>query len=315
MTRESLRRLRRRLGRRWRGGGSDIEARLDILEAALREAWETNADALRRLEETLARTRQVSGLEAAGLDGIELRNVLWSLAAQEPANRSRLWQLRESPDYELAYSDPEPLVSIVIPSRDRPQLLAERSVPSALGQTYGNVEVVVVGDAAGVELEEALASLQDPRVVYRNLTQRVTVSDDERKHWLVAATMARNEGSRLARGRWVVALDDDDELREDSVQRLLALARDQRVEVAYGKLRPAPASAHEGDIGEFPPRPNAFAWQAAIYHAGLRFFERELVAAEFATPGDWFLLQRMLRAGVRFAMTPEVVAHYYPSQG
>jgi glycosyltransferase involved in cell wall biosynthesis len=177
------------------------------------------------------------------------------------------------------------------------------------------VEVVVVGDAAGPELEQAVASLRDSRVVYRNLTQRVTVSDDERKHWLVAATMARNEGARVARGRWLVSLDDDDEMRPDFVERLLGLARAESAEVAYGKLRSVGSSGAERDMGEFPPRPNEFGWQAAIYHAGLRFFERELVAAEFATPGDWFMLQRMLRAGVRFAMAPEVVAHYYPRQG
>jgi hypothetical protein len=32
-------------------------------------------------------------------------------------------------------------------------------------------------------------------------------------------------------------------------------------------------------------------------------------------PGDWFLLERMLRAGVRFGFVPELVLDYYPSRG
>ena len=56
-----------------------------------------------------------------------------------------------------------------------------------------------------------------------------------------------------------------------------------------------------------------FAWPAALIHGGLRFFERELVATELELPGDAYLLLRMLRAGVRFAMLEGVVLDYYPS--
>jgi hypothetical protein len=31
-------------------------------------------------------------------------------------------------------------------------------------------------------------------------------------------------------------------------------------------------------------------------------------------PGDWWLAERMLRAGVRFAMAPEPLADVYPSE-
>jgi hypothetical protein len=45
----------------------------------------------------------------------------------------------------------------------------------------------------------------------------------------------------------------------------------------------------------------------------LRFFERELVAAHLEIPGDIYMLERMLRVGVRFAMLDEVVLDYFPS--
>jgi hypothetical protein len=292
-----------------------VQQRLDRLEHGLRESWSTTTEALQRLEHRIARTQQVGGAEIAPLDSVELRNVLWTLVAEEAENRRRLWRARADPDYELAYTEADPLVSILIPTYDRPALLAERAVPSGLRQSYRNVEVVVVGDAAGDEIRQAVASIGDPRVRYHNLTQRIVASDEPRKHWLVAATMTRNEALRIARGRWIVSLDDDDEMHESHVERLLELARERRLEVAYGQLRHLNSDGSTKDVGEFPPGPGRFAWQAALYHAGLRFFERELVAAEFNVPGDRFLLERMLRAGVRFGMTDEVVCTYFPSQG
>jgi acetyltransferase-like isoleucine patch superfamily enzyme len=117
-----------------------------------------------------------------------------------------------------------------------------RSVPSVLAQTHPNVEVVVVGDAAGPEVAEALAGIGDPRVRFANLTQRTVASDDPGKHWLVAATIARNEGMRLARGRWTVSLDDDDALRAG---RGRPAARPRPGRAGRGRLRPA-ARPHVG---------------------------------------------------------------------
>jgi hypothetical protein len=37
------------------------------------------------------------------------------------------------------------------------------------------------------------------------------------------------------------------------------------------------------------------------------------VAADVPTPGDYFRLERMVRAGVRFGMLDEIVYDYYPS--
>jgi hypothetical protein len=45
----------------------------------------------------------------------------------------------------------------------------------------------------------------------------------------------------------------------------------------------------------------------------LRFFERELVATHVELPGDGYMLERMLRVGVRFAMLDAIVLDYFPS--
>jgi hypothetical protein len=270
--------------------------------------------------------RRLDGLEASAaelravaeathdLASNELSPLLRAVAAEDAGNRRRLSALRASPDYDRAFSDPEPLVSITVATCGRPHLLATRSLPSILSQSYEHIEVVVVGDAVSEDTADAIASLGDPRVRYSNLTQRHPASDDPFKSWLVASTMARNEAMRLASGHWVVAFDDDDSMRPDHVQQLLQAAQGARAEVSYGRVRYHWADGAQIDSGDFPPRLTQFSWDGALYHAGLRFFEREHVAAHLGVPGDWYLCERMLRAGVRFHMIEAVVADVHPSE-
>jgi len=91
-------------------------------------------------------------------------------------------------------------------------------------------------------------------------------------------------------------------------------ARERRVEVAYGRIRLHRPEADPILVGEFPPRNSHFGFQAALVHRDLRFCERELSAAAFGLPNDVFMLEAMLRVGVRFAMVDDVVRDYYPSQ-
>jgi hypothetical protein len=99
----------------------------------------------------------------------------------------------------------------------------------------------------------------------------------------------------------------------DHVERLLSAARSTRSEVAYGRFELNVQGRAPSVGGAFPPALGEFTWQAAIYHAGLRFFEMELGDPWFDRPGDWSLCRRMLVAGVRMTMIDDVVAHLYQS--
>jgi hypothetical protein len=148
-------------------------------------------------------------------------------------------------------------------------------------------------------------------VRFIDLTHRVVRDDD--RHWLTASTLPRNEAYRLANGRWLADLDDDDALRPEAITDLLARARADRSEVVYGILEQHRPDGTTDLLGGFPPAFGQFGWGGAIVHAGLRFFERELVAADLGLPGDWFRCQRMLRAGVRISHLEQVTCEYYPS--
>ena len=86
------------------------------------------------------------------------------------------------------YNDPDaPLVSAVIPTRNRP-LLVCRAVRSALDQTFGAIEVVVVVDGPDPETEKALNSIADSRLRMIALPNNVGGGE------------ARNVGVRAAKG-------------------------------------------------------------------------------------------------------------------
>lgn len=88
-------------------------------------------------------------------------------------------------------------VSVVIPSRDRWQLL-RRTLHSALSQQGVEIEVVVVDDGSTDDTPTGLAAWQDPRLrIVRNVTGR-------------GVAAARNRGLDEAEGSLVAFLDDDD---------------------------------------------------------------------------------------------------------
>ena len=88
-----------------------------------------------------------------------------------------------------------PLVSIIIPTFNRPQWV-RRAVQSALNQTFDAIEVVVVDDGSTPAPELA----PHPKLRVITLPANSGVS------------CARNAGAEAARGRWISFLDDDDVL-------------------------------------------------------------------------------------------------------
>jgi glycosyltransferase involved in cell wall biosynthesis len=104
-----------------------------------------------------------------------------------------------------------PEVTVVIPTCNRPDL-ATRAVHSALGQTYEDLEVLVVIDGPDPATERALAAIPDARLRVLPLAERGR------------APNARNVGARAATGRWTAFLDDDDEWLPEKLAVQLELA-------------------------------------------------------------------------------------------
>jgi len=128
-----------------------------------------------------------------------------------------------------------PLVSIIMPTCDRPERLA-RSVASVLAQTHERIELVVVNDA-GCDVEEVVDRM-DPtgRVTYIRLAQKRGPAG------------ARNLGLAVARGDYLGFLDDDDELDTHHVASLVAELERGEHEVAYASTRRVVEEQRDGEL-------------------------------------------------------------------
>jgi glycosyltransferase involved in cell wall biosynthesis len=106
-----------------------------------------------------------------------------------------------------------PLVSVIIPTRDRPALVAG-AVRSAMRQTYVHQEIVVVDDGSVSPLALPPELAGDPRLHTVRLATPVGVAE------------ARNAGVRASRGPLLAFLDDDDQWRPKKIEhQVQSLAR------------------------------------------------------------------------------------------
>ncbi|WFP96569.1 glycosyltransferase family 2 protein [Acinetobacter sp. ANC 7201] len=117
-----------------------------------------------------------------------------------------------------------PLLSIIIPTHNRPQYLP-RAVNSALGAApNGDVEVIIVPNGGDETWRESLADLL--------LDKRIIVSPIEKGH----ANAARNHGLSLATGRYIRFLDDDDYFYADKACTQLECMISNNCNISFGYI-------------------------------------------------------------------------------
>jgi glycosyltransferase involved in cell wall biosynthesis len=227
----------------------------------------------------------------------------------------RLPAIRDSAAYEAAFTG-DPLVTVRIGTYHDPVGLVERALASVRRQTYPHWEAVVVGDHCTDDTAERVASLADPRIRFYNRPYNGPYPAESYKRWLVAGASAFNDGAARARGAWIAPIDQDDEWDDDHVEVLLRAAQAERAELVYGAMRAViDRTGVETWFGSWPPQRGEFGFQAALYHAALRDFRYDVMAAEIGEPADWNLCRRMLEAGVRIHYVRRLVGTYHIDPG
>jgi glycosyltransferase involved in cell wall biosynthesis len=104
-----------------------------------------------------------------------------------------------------------PHISVIIPTHDRPQMLAE-AVESALAQTFQDVEIIIVLNGTPAEAAAMARRFQThPKV-------RTVEMEDS------TLAASRNFGMGFAQGEWIAFLDDDDIWLPDKLQAQLDAA-------------------------------------------------------------------------------------------
>lgn len=113
----------------------------------------------------------------------------------------------------------EPLVSVVIPTYNRPDGLSN-AIRSVLAQTYKNVEVFVVDDCSQCDNQSVVNSLPS-RINYRRMEANR------------GANFCRNVGAKLGSGKYVAFLDDDDVWHENKIESQVVACEQMNAELCY----------------------------------------------------------------------------------
>jgi glycosyltransferase involved in cell wall biosynthesis len=201
----------------------------------------------------------------------------------------------------------DPLVSIVIPTKNRRDLLRE-TIDSVVSQTYVNWEAIVVDDGSDDHTGEMIQSIAatDQRVRFVRRERRPT-----------GASTCRNTGLSSAKGEFVVFLDSDDLLAPTCLERRVqVMEQNPKIDFAVFLARMFHKIPGDGpyfwnnfttedDLDRFLRRDVPWPtcgplWRkTSLAHIGL-WEERALCAQ------DWEFHIRAIAAGLNYLKIPEV---------
>jgi glycosyltransferase involved in cell wall biosynthesis len=210
----------------------------------------------------------------------------------------------------------EPLISVIVPTRDRPGLLAEALTSVAIQRDLpGPVEVVVVNDAGcdvAVVVQAACEHGLRARLIDHGVNRGLSA--------------ARNTGIEGAHGQYLAFLDDDDVFLPDHLARMMQALGGQGTDAAYGDCLVRTERLGDPATAEVPDPPHRDPFDAGllavantipVHTAVIRRpppgvgFDVRLSALE-----DWDMWQRLVRQErYRFVHVPvhTVVYHRIPA--
>ncbi len=200
------------------------------------------------------------------------------------------------------------LVSVIIPTYNRSELLRDRSLPSVQRQTHQNLEILVVGDGTDQASVDVIIEAQrhDDRIRFWNLPHQVYPEDPGQK-WCVLGLEALNHGLEMATGEWIAACADDDEFKPDAIESLLRKQRETGADFVYGRsLVPATGQGY----GFWPPSAMNFTDGSYVYRRSLGY-RYDPACIERGLPEDADLWIRMIGDKVKFAYLDQIVYLYH----
>lgn len=104
-----------------------------------------------------------------------------------------------------------PMVSVVLPTYNRAALLPA-SIESILNQTYENFELIIIENGSTDNTMELLNA-------YRNKDKRIKIINNTENRGI---SFARNQGNKIARGKYIAIMDSDDISLPDRLEKQVA---------------------------------------------------------------------------------------------
>jgi len=228
-----------------------------------------------------------------------------------PSNEKKMLEIARNKAEADKRIDYLPLVSVIIPTYNRADVLLKRSIPSVLSQTYKNLEIIVVGDHCTDNTETEIRKIQDSRVKFINLLERGNYPTEPILRWWVAGVTPVNVGLQESKGDWIAHLDDDDEFSSDHIEVLLKFALKHNFEMVYGVVEMEKLDGSWVKVGSPILRRGGIGRCSSLYRAYLKCFKYVINSWKMKEPADFNLWRRMKMAGVRIGFINMVVGRHY----
>ena len=212
-----------------------------------------------------------------------------------------------------------PLVSVIIPSFDRPLFLRTRSIPSILSQTYTNWEAIVVGDGpVDGSLRSAVESFGDPRLRYVQIPRPNYSNLSREQFWNVAGAQARNHALGLSQGEIIAPLDDDDAFLPTHLEECVHTIQSGVADFVYGCVLVRNPETGVDYEDHFPwieiSNQSMFEWRNIMFHSSVCYsskFAHLHYPVDGMLAADYGLWLSIRRAGGRFVSLYEPQSIYY----
>lgn len=122
--------------------------------------------------------------------------------------------------------DMEELVTVIVTTHKRKPDLVMRAIKSVCSQTYSNLEIFVVDDSPKDyeyrdKVAESVKLLGDKRIIY--------IQNDEN----IGACASRNRAIKKASGKYIMYVDDDDEICSNNIELKISKFIDSNIGLVY----------------------------------------------------------------------------------
>jgi len=219
------------------------------------------------------------------------------------------WMIKEWPilDYDrmddsrLAKIYAGPLISVVIPTFKRLEMLFNKAVSSVLGQDYPNFEILIVGDACPMlapllKLDDSVKKKFDPRIRLFNLASNHGAGGAE----------PRNHAIMAAAGQIIAYLDDDNAWKPDHLSSVYQAMQGAGASFAFSSME-----VDGVDMGFTEPKFQGIDTSCVIHRKSLidkYGFWKDRVTGGYAH--DWEFIGRWVNSKEKWACTKKPTVEY-----
>lgn len=201
----------------------------------------------------------------------------------------------------------KPIVSIIIPAYNAEKYI-KQTIESAIGQTYKNIEVIVIDDGSKDGAAEIVKSFGDQRIIY---------IFQENK----GQSAARNSGIKIAKGKYISFLDSDDLFLPQKIERQVDfLESNPDCGVCYSKIYHFFSDQPEKLYYNPIPNYSGYIFDKLLTHSVVNplaaVMRKEYLDKYGGFKEDWrrcdeqYLWLKMAFNKVKFCYLDEVLGHY-----